>query len=193
MAKHLMGALISAILISGCGENGSKNISTSPPQSSDSGKNISMSPPQSSEPVKPKKISAWTREFKVDPFDDKKKTLSFQTAAKEGAGYLLLLCEDNRIKFFWQYALSGKGPGMGMDMELTFRLDGEPTFNQDWGWSATQPLFYPKGDKAPFLNDLIGKSKLAVKSTLIDSAYGVFDVSGFDEAYTEVKTVCPSQ
>ena len=137
--------------------------------------------------------SEWTRKFNVDPFDDKKKSLSFQTSAKEGQGFLLFMCEDNRIKFFWQYALSGAGPGMGVGMELIFRLDGDPTFNQSWGWSSSQPLLYPIGDEAPFLNSMIGKSKLAIRSVIADSTYGVFNLKGFDEAYNEIKSICPPQ
>ena len=84
---------------------------------------------------------------------------------------------------------------MGIDnMELIFRLDGDPTFNQEWGWSALQPLFYPKADqKTSFLNSMIGKSKLAIKSVIADASYGVFDITGFDEAYNEIKTTCPPQ
>jgi len=134
--------------------------------------------------------SKWERSFKEDPFDDKKKTLNFVNRSEQGVGALLLMCEDNVPKFFWQYADSGKAPFAGMDMEVILRLDNEPTFNEQWGWAASQPLMYPKGNKIQFLNKLVGKQKFALKSVLADATYGVFDITGFDKAFGEIKEMC---
>ena len=80
---------------------------------------------------------------------------------------------------------------MGLDMELIFRLDNNPPFNQNWGWSSSQPLMYPKDDESQFLDLMRGNSKLAIKSVVAEASYGVFDITGFDEAYKEIKSTCP--
>ncbi len=165
--------MLGALLLVGCGnDNGAPSKAAT----------ISASPAQ--------EISKWDRELKTDPFDDKKKTLSFTNTAEQGGGYLLLMCEENALKFFWQYALSGKSPFAGMTMEVALRIDNEPPFNEEWGWSAAQPLMYPKGDKVVFLDKLAGKQKFAIKSVVADASYGVFNIAGFDKAYSEVKSLC---
>lgn len=164
--------MLGSILLAGCGnDNGS-------------------SPKVTAATAPLQEISKWDREFKTDPFDDKKKTLSFTNTAEQGGGYLLLMCENNALKFFWQYALSGKSPFAGIDMEVALRIDNEPPFNEEWGWSAAQPLMYPKGDKVVFLDKLVGKQKFAIKSVVADASFGVFNIAGFDKAYSEVKSLC---
>ena len=49
--------------------------------------------PKSIEPQKAIAVSAWKRDFKVDPFNDKK-TLAFNTFAKEGVGILSFVCQE---------------------------------------------------------------------------------------------------
>lgn len=133
--------------------------------------------------------SNWERTFTKDAFNDKS-TLRFLANASEGQGYLLLLCEEGTLKFFWQYGSSGRAPFGGMDMDIMVRIDDMPTFEEEWGWGATQPLMFPKGEKTVFLDKLVGKKRLALKSVLAQSTYAVFNISGFDQAYREVKKAC---
>ena len=160
---------------------------------------VSVSPPlpQQNAPklIEPEKViavSSWKRDFKVDPFNDKK-TLAFNTFAKEGVGILSFVCQEKRIQLAWLYALQGKG--VFPELALIFRLDDEPTFNQKWLWADLSPVLYlPKDDTELFLISMVGKSKLAVKTNnIVVDMYAVFDITGFNEAYNEIKAACPPQ
>ena len=52
----------------------------------------------------------------------------------------------------------------------------------------------PKDHTELFLISMVGKSKLAVKTNTISvDMYAVFDITGFKEAYNEIKAACPPQ
>jgi hypothetical protein len=173
--KTLAVSVCTLIAIMGC----SKTDTSSPKQNSN--------PPE----VASNSIGKWIREEKKDPFDDSVfLRYSLDDTSGNGTAFLLVDCnKEKQIRFNWQYGQGTKGAPFGpMDMKVEIRLDGGQVIEEEWVWSASNPLLRPKNIEA-FLETLIGKSKVALRETITQTTM-VFDIKGFDNAYADVKKTC---
>jgi hypothetical protein len=134
--------------------------------------------------------SVWRRTLTEDPFESSKKTLKYAATSEGNNSFLILLCKGGALQFAWQYSESGRAPVVGMQMELMIRFDDLPPFKEEWTWSADSPILSPVGRDRKFLDQMNGKRKLAIKSTVAEGTIGVFNITGFDQAYSEARQLC---
>lgn len=138
--------------------------------------------------------AGWDRQFKKDDFTDKTSLRYLAVDQKGSRGMFLLLdcTEKGNIDFSWQVSDSNnsKAPYSGMTFEVNVRVDANPIFKETWDWAAYGPFVSPgREQRAAFLEKLKGGKKLALKVDFPE-VVGVFDITGFDKAYEEVKTLC---
>jgi len=134
-------------------------------------------------------FGAWNKSVEKDPFDDKVFKLWFYASRISGGVNFVFGC-DNEGKFnlYWEYARQGQSGVMAMDMGVVIRLDSDPSIEEDWYWLPANATIRPN-DGAAFMNKILSKKKLAIKSSL-GGDMGVFDISGVNKAYQEAKTTC---
>jgi hypothetical protein len=141
--------------------------------------------------------AVWERVFKKDDFTDKE-SVRYSVSDRNGSRgmFLILDCtETGNISFVWQ--ISDESINLfteSGEFEVNVRVDSKHIFKEAWKWAVFGPFFSPAEDqRAVFLSKLKGAKKLALKidaDFINPGAIGIFDITGFDKAYAEVKTLC---
>jgi hypothetical protein len=136
----------------------------------------------------------WQRKFSKDDFTDVE-TVSYSVGALKGTAngmFLLLFCKKSGVGVNWQISFNdtSKAPFGGMPLEVNVRVDTNDIYKEEWTWSGASPMIIPNNEQQKtLLKGLIGSKKLALKTTFPE-AISTFDMSGYDQALTEMTTKC---
>ena len=139
----------------------------------------------------------WEKIVKKDPFDDKKVTAILRSPSADRSGTFVYGCSNEgsgkiEERTFWSYSTTPpqKNVPLGLDLEISIRFDQEVVATEQWKWIAQSNILQPKDGGIAFIQKIKGKRKLALKESSFTDQVAVFDISGFDAAYTNIILEC---
>lgn len=148
----------------------------------DSGSDPSDLANSASQSAPPAIKSNWTKSESKDPFTDEV-TRRYAAEIVSGGGELVLSCsEQKKINVYYNYQ---RPRTYFSNQAATVRLDSDPPREEPWIALDAVGSSWPKS--ANFINEMIGKSRLAIE--LFAKGSAVFDIAGTEEAVNGLKEV----